>query len=849
MERRPRTARYRPLLLPAAEFALGLALRELVGGPPLVLWAAWLGVLAASALALARRTGRTSLVLVHVACLLSGWCRLDLHLAGGRPGDLAPTLAPGQSAFVRLRGTVVSEPTTEILPPRELSGGSSWLASEEHRIRFRLSATEILTTDGWRRTRASTHVVLHAEVPSLRYGDTVEAIGRLARPGPRRNPGALDPAALMRRRGIDLVLSLQPSGLRVIRRGRVSLLRLVTATRSWVGERLEGTLGATSAAMLEALLVGEREGLKRALASENPQATTVGRSAAGEELSEAFKRTGTMHLLAISGFHVGVVAWVVWRLAALVSAGRRAAGVVTLAASWLYIIFAGAPPSALRAGAMLSAYLVGVVGRRQFDLPQSIAAAALVILAISPYELFDAGFQLSFLAVLSIVCLTDDFYALLRPRERLIDRLLGPEGRTLWTRARRWLHSRAAILVSVSTAAWLGVFPLSAYYFNLVSPVGILMNLVAVPLVALLVVLGWVHLALHWIPLLGVITAGLANAIGWLLAQSVSIVANGRVGWTYCTTPASLWVAAYYLLGLVVVGRARLGISGKRAAALWFAAVALYLGLTLGPNNPDGLELTVLDVGHGSANVLRFPDGHVALFDCGSYGRDDIGRWVVAPALWARGVRKIDLILVSHADADHINGIPALLRRFPVGRVIHSPVVANSEAGKQLIEMLDRYRVPHQSARAGDRIRIGDHTIEILAPTDWTLDNLAGNQNDNSLVARLEHEGKRILLTGDIQDAGATVLLRTGQDIRAEVLVVPHHGHKMARTEQFARAVGAKFALVSNRADRLPRETVAAYRAAGARVLPTGECGAIALTIRNGQVEAKPFLTARCSGI
>ncbi len=849
MDRRPSTPRYRPLLLPAAEFALGIALRELLGGPPLAFWTTWLSVVAAGGFALAWRRGRISLALVHIACLLTGWCRLDLHLAGSRAGDLAPVLAPGQSAFVRLRGTIVSEPRTEILPPRELSGGSSWLASEEHRIRFRLSATEILTTAGWRRTRASIHVVVHGDRPRPRYGDAVEATGRLARPGPRRNPVTFDPAALMRRRGIDLVLSLQPSGLRVIRRGRVSLVRLLTTVKGFVRERLEERLDRNAATMLKALLLGEREGLKRALASENPQATTVGRSAAGEELSEAFKRTGTMHLLAISGFHVGVVAWVVWRLTALAGAGRRPAGVLTLAASWLYIILAGAPPSAVRAGAMLSAYLLGVVGKRQFDLPQSIAAAALVILAVSPYQLFNVGFQLSFLAVLSIVCLTEDFYALLRPRERLIDRLLGPEGRTFWRRARRWLHSRAAILVAVSTAAWLGVFPLTAYYFNLVSPVGILMNLVGVPLVALLVVLGWVHLAVGWIPVVGGITARLADGIGCLLAQSVSLVADGRVGWTYCTTPSPIWIVAYYLLGLVIVGRARLGISGKRAAALWFAAIALYLGLTLSPKSPDGLELTVLDVGHGSANVLRFPDGHVALFDCGSYGRDDVGRWVVAPALWAKGVRKIDLMVVSHADADHINGIPALLQRFPVGRVVHSPVVEDSEAGRQLVAMLDRHRVPHESARAGDRIRIGHHTIEILAPTDWTLENLGRNQNENSLVARLEHRGKRILLTGDLQDAGATILLRSGQDIRADVLVVPHHGHKMARTEEFARAVAPSLALVSNRIDHLPQETVAAYRACGARVLSTGDHGAIALTIRNGQLEAKPLLTARCSGI
>jgi competence protein ComEC len=128
--------------------------------------------------------------------------------------------------------------------------------------------------------------------------------------------------------------------------------------------------------------------------------------------------------------------------------------------------------------------------------------------------------------------------------------------------------------------------------------------------------------------------------------------------------------------------------------------------------------------------VLRYPDGSTVVYDCGSYGRSDVGRWVAAPALWHWGVRRIDLLVASHADADHINGIPSLLERFQVGRVLYSPVLKQAKAGRQLLDLLNRRGIPHGAARAGDRVEVGrGNILAVLAPTDWTLRACPEDQN------------------------------------------------------------------------------------------------------------------------
>jgi competence protein ComEC len=543
------------------------------------------------------------------------------------------------------------------------------------------------------------------------------------------------------------------------------------------------------------------------------------------------------------------VAWAAWTVASFFGLGLRLSGAVVMGTSMLYALMCGLSPSVVRATVMTAALVAGILFQRPLDLLQSTALAALAILLARPYDLFDAGFQLSFAAVAGIVCLRGDIAAALRPKPTVLERAAAAEYLSRFHRLRLWLRPREVNAVAVSISASLGVMPLLAYYFNLFSPVALLANLIAVPLYSFATILAIIHV-------------GVAAASDWLAAAPALLVrgtmalitaviegsARLPMAWVYCATPKLGWVAGYYALALLFVARGRLRLRGKPTAAAWIAGVILYLIATGSTPRPKGLEMTVLDVEHGLAAVLRYPDGSTVLYDCGTYGRRDVGRWVVAPALWSWGVRRIDLLVVSHADVDHVNGIPPLLERFPIGRVLHSPVLGQASAGAELLRMLDDRGIPHQAAWAGERFELGrGNLLEVLNPTNWTLLHHPGDQNENSLVLRATHDGRRILVGGDLQRVGAAVLPHLPVDVRADVLVVPHHGCEMKYGDGFARAIRPAYAICSNRADHLAPSTLANYQSVGAEILATCWDGAITVRLAKDGVEVEAFRQRRIS--
>lgn len=823
----PRSLLYRPLVPAVLAFAAGILVREWALVPRPAAWA--IAAAAAVAFPAARVLARRRLALCALYTLLvsAGYARTDLAKAP-LPGHHLARSFDRQPRLAKVRGVVRSDPQEYEFPAQRLAPEGSLLAESRHKTKFELAANAVRTGREWVAACGRVQVHLYDTPGELRYGDLAELVGTVRRPGRASNPGQLDFARLLRRRGIHLSMSVSEGNVEALDRHRGGPLRTVAyAARGWLRHRLREDLSASpdTGSLLCATVLGDRTKLD-------------------DELEETFKRSGTMHLLAISGLHVGIVAALVWMAASVMRVGRRASALLVLAAVGVYAVATGMPPSVQRAALMTAALVLSILGRRRFDPLHATALAALVLLALDPMELFHAGFQLSFAAVVSIICLTDELAAALRPSEPLAESLAASHGRPLRQRVPRWLRRRLPLAAGVSGAAWLGVLPLTAYYFHLFSPVTVAANLVAVPLLGVVLVLGFAHAgALLVGGTLAALPAVLAQGAAWLLTTVVDLAAKATPLWTYCTPPAVGWVVAYYALGLVVVSRRRIGLSGRRAAILAAGGLLVYALATFPPPRPDGLTATVLDVRHGTAVVLRYPDGTTVLYDCGSAGRSDVGQWVVAPALRHWRVRRIDLLVVSHADTDHVNGIPALLDRFPVGRVVYSRGVPRHPRGNRLIELLDERGVPHEAAWAGDRLVVGEsHELEVLAPAGWTLRALEHDQNENSLVLRAEYEGRSILLPGDIQEAGTAALRGSSPDLRTDVLLVPHHGCGLDNGKAFAAAVRPDYALCSNRADHLCADTVEHYEDQEAEVLATCWHGAITVRMRGGSLEVSTFL-------
>ncbi|GIW73455.1 MAG: DNA internalization-related competence protein ComEC/Rec2 [Planctomycetota bacterium] len=672
----------------------------------------------------------------------------------------------------------------------------------------------------------------------LHYGDLVRLSGDLERPRRPTNPGQFDWRAYCADRGVHAVLSVPRWGAcEVLERGGGSpVWRWAHRARAWLWERLRAAVpDEQAAALLGSVLLGVREELDGAV-------------------REAFVASGTVHLLAISGLHLALLAGLVGLvLRRGLRLGPRACALAIMGFALGYAVLTGGRPPVVRAAVMLLALLVARLLARERSAVDALALAALVILLAEPGCLFSTGFQLSFAAVLGLLWLG-------QPLVQRWQRWLPPVGARA-SRRRRWALlglARGGALAIGSAAAWLATAPLVLGAFHLLSPYAVLANLLVGGLFTLVLAVGLVALVLAplggWLAAAaggaaGGLAAALERAVGWLASWPGSAIylprlAPWQLGVCYAGLAAAAWALARAPDG-AVPGRHR----RARALALWGGLVLAVLALV--PPGPEpvpagSMRLTVLDLGHGAAAVLETPGG-VALFDCGSRRLRPGERYIV-PALWARGHRRVDHLFLSHADHDHTSGLQELLARMELGRVYVGAGFARARSGRRLLAQLAAAGVPVRTLRPGERVGLGGGVLaEVLAPpaglpvpapaqallsAPAAGSPLAG-QNDASLVVRVVGPGGRVLLPGDIEEGGTARLLELAAAdpgrLQAEVLLVPHHGGPNRLSGALARAVRPQLVLVSAPEGHARPEVVCAYEDAGALLVETARGGAISV--------------------
>jgi len=460
--------------------------------------------------------------------------------------------------------------------------------------------------------------------------------------------------------------------------------------------------------------------------------------------------------------------------------------------------------------------VTGLLVDREANPINSLALAGLAILLWRPGDLWEPGFQLSFAATLGILWLASPALE-----------FLGAHG------CPRWL----AAGVAVSTGAQLAVTPVMLTHFNQLSLIGIGANLAVVPLAALATTLGLAAL------LAAAVWEGIAQPLFqtlWLILLALRIVARlaAALPWAMIHLPAPDWsaVAAFYgLLALLPAWPA------SRRARLTACALAGWVAiLSLWPwvRPLDGrLRVTFLDVGQGDAAFVELPDGRRLLLDGGPGGerRLDVGEWVIAPFLWNRAVRTLDVVAMSHSDPDHAGGLAAVVRRFGVREFWGSGIW---EAGsEELHGLIERSGVIPRSLRRGMRIWLGPTLVTVLhppaAPLQGSPRGAASDENNNSLVLRLDWGLASFLFTGDLEQEGEASLLAARQPLRHLVLKVAHHGSRHSTTAEFLAAARPRLAVISAGARNPFRhptaETLDRLEQAGARVFRTDRDGAVVL--------------------
>lgn len=658
----------------------------------------------------------------------------------------------------------------------------------------------------------------------VRVGDVVEAYGTLHRPSGPRNPGDFDYASFLRAQGVDALLRVEhPDHVRVIatesgwldrfHHGRDALRREC--------ESLFAThLPAVQVPLALSLLLGDRTRL--------PQ-----------EVSQQFAQSGTMHLLAISGLHVGILAGLLHLLCRLVNARPTITAMILLAGVFGYALLTDQRPPVLRAALLTAVVLSGQAAGRPAGGYQTLALCALLLLLLRPTDLFDPGAQLSFLAVWGIL------WSCRGETARSVARLSARERGDAWSRwpllADVWGSSLGSAY-RITGAIWLFTLPLTAWHFHLCAPVGLLVNVVLIPVTALLLAAGYVLLMAGLVhPLLATVPAVIFSTVLRGLLGIVGWSAETPLGHRFTPAPPGWWLVGFYLLLGVITSLIPSRLSMRplwRGMAGW---VALGLAWGLVPVRPGELRCTFLAVGHGCAVILETPDGRRLLYDAGSLTDGDRAAQTVSTALWSQGCRRLDGVVVSHADIDHFNGLPGLVERFPIGVVLMAPSFLDFRQAPvaDVCEAIARAGIPIRLLQSGDELGLHPEVhCRVLHPPGGyrgPADNAA------SVVLRIEFAGRVLLLTGDLEGAGLELLLEQ-QPQSIDVLLSPHHGSLAANPVRLADWASPRAVIVST-SDAASSERLRERYRPPCRLFSTAADGAITVTVRaNGDLNIEPFL-------
>ena len=698
------------------------------------------------------------------------------------PADHVVTYTGLRASFATVRGRIVTSPMHYAR-----SSGHGYRGEQTG---FLLDCSAIRTADGWADAAGWLRVTIREPAEHLAAGQDVELVGTIGRFRPPLNPGQRDRAATARLNRTPAWMTVPCAGGAVVLSGdQPWYTRAYWNVRAAARQHL-GELGdEDDACVLRALVVGERD-------------------PAIAELNRTMVRAGVAHFLSISGLHLGVFLGFVYGVCRLCALTPRRGALVVLGVLAAYVLLAEPRAPLLRSAIMAAALCLAAIWRRRYCAANALAAAAIVLLMIDPLQLFMPGFQLSFAIVAALVTLH-------RPvRSALFGRWLRQRGLTVFRTdqpVRRWLSfalaNRLMDAVTLALLAYATAAPLVAYHFGLFSPYAAPLSLLLLPLVAAVLVPGYISVALLGaMPGLSYTVGRAATAAAGGLARAVAAL-DALPALSLELRPVSpWWVIACYAALLAVLLARQLPLGRLLAGGAMTVCVAWTLMAQWPAARPIAAELHLLAVGNGQCAVLRAPSGRTYMLDAGTQGGYDAHASVIAPLLRAMRLPAPREAFISHANTDHYNALPAMLSAGDLRRVYLNPyfgtdapspslnestaasfMFALADAGTELVRL-----------EAGQSVMLDDRTrVEVLWPRagereQWSV-------NDTSLVLRITCDGKSVLLPGDLDAPGQTALLRSGQVLACDVLVLPHHGGWEESLSAFFDAVDPQIVLVSGR--------------------------------------------------
>ncbi len=640
--------------------------------------------------------------------------------------------------------------------------------------------------------------------PQEFLGKRVSIVGELVKPEKNRNPKMFNYRLYLKSKNIYSILYSSIDSIKVLEeKSSLSPLYIANKIRYNIIKKVLELLPQKEGRVLLGMLLGDKNELD-------------------EDIYQGFREVGIAHILAVSGLHVGIIYLFLNKLLKHFSAPLKLG--VFLSILSIYVVITGYVPSILRATFMIMLIILAPLINKKYDSLSAIAFVAFILLIYNPIMLFSTGFQLSFGAVLSIALLYKPILKKLS-----------------------FLPSNWSQLIAASVAAQVGILPLTAYYFNMISPWSIIINIPIVIILGYLLPFGIATLIIssfstflsHYMA--GILLIGIRIMIGIAGFGKTLPFSGYRV-----ISPSIIFFIAYYAILFVISYKGkRLKLNKKKNIII---IMSIYFVVsTLISLIPGTFEITFLDVGQGDCIIVRTPKNKVLLIDSGgnNYGSYDVGENIVVPYLLRHGIKKIDLILPSHFHFDHVGGLYKVLEDLDVYGMLVGKQVEENEDYLNLMSIckdkgIDLYRIERGSVIKLEK----DVELYIKNPSEL-IQGSRDDANNNSVVALLKYDNISTLFTGDIETQAENEILNLFPDLKADIIKIPHHGSRFSNTDKFLKQIAPKVAVIQvgrNVFGHPSNEVLEKLNKIDADVFRNDQNGAIIITVDKEKIKIKTTL-------
>lgn len=636
--------------------------------------------------------------------------------------------------------------------------------SNQEKISLKVEVSQIEREDYNIKTQGLTLVNTYLGDCPYEYGDVLKIKGRLEKPIGQKNFGEFDYELYLAREKIFTYINIwQEKDIQKIGEDDSNfLVSFSLSARDKIKEITKQTLPPPYNYLLVGMLLGEKSFIP-------------------SHLKEIFAEAGIMHILAVSGLHVGIIAMALLALLSMLKLPKKFKLFTLILILITYASITGFRPSVLRATIMFILLIGGKLINRSRNLNISLFFAAFLILLLNPLILYDAGFLLSFIVTFFIINLS-------------------PILQRLFSKIVVWIKNPLA----VSTAAWVGIFPLSAYFFSKVSIISIISNIFIIPLTGIAVILGFIT---FFIGLVSISLAGLFANLNYLVLNLITLIAKSfsslPFAFIYVAQPSVMLIILYYLTVFFIIEifyKKTLSPKIKKKAILIVLSVTLLIIVVQVFYPADNLKVNFINVGEGDCILIEAPNKINILIDGGGTPQSDfdVGNKIVIPYLRRKGINEIDLLILTHPHLDHLEGLLPVLKEFKVGMVLDSGLLCDSSAYKEFISLIQKKSIPYHKAKAGDNFVFSNNLEIILLNPLYDSDFYDESDfNNASIVVKLFYKNADFLFTGDIEVTAEKKLLVWQNILQSDILKVGHHGSITSTNLEFLDKVDPRIAIIT----------------------------------------------------